>query len=395
MKEEEPKKKGGGAPDWMVTFSDLMTLLLTFFVLLLSTAEISKPKFEKAVASLQSALAGINLIGDPVSSFQPVTLPNPSFKEQNENESGEEAPPNVEEGKSDSEEMQQSDMIYEQLLSELDEQLSKGLLEMEKDNEKILIRFPSDVTFESGSARLSKPAVSMIRDVGSILSGFYVDMKASGYTDSIPIRSGKFRSNHELSSSRAVSVVQELKQSGSFAPEELTVVGHGEGFPLAPNSTPEGRMMNRRVELEINPSTAKLSEDDLENFGKLDSLKGIQKAGEPLQIDMSQAKQANNPAMQGSDNTTLDIFSTDEDIDVDRKLREVIGGNEVSKNESETDPSSSESRQLRNTGSRRTVFISTDNEDNSKRAKVFSPNQLTGRIDSMNKGKYRIKRKND
>jgi|GEM_PF-333342 len=387
MKEEAPKKKGGGAPDWMVTFSDLMTLLLTFFVLLLSSAEVDKPKFERAMASLQSAFAGINIVGDPISSFNPITMPNPSYKEQNQHETGQEKAGNP----ANDEEQKQTDLIYDQLQSQLQEQMAKGLLEMEKQNEKIMIRFPSDATFESGSAALSVPAAQMIRDVGSILSGFYVEMKASGYTDSIPIKSGRYRSNHALSADRAVSVVQELKSSGSFAAEELTVVGHGEGFPLAPNNTAEGRSMNRRVELEINPSTAKLNPDDLEAFESLDSLKGIQKAGEPIRIDMSAAKAANNPAMTSSNNTTMEITSSDNDEAINRKVREVIGGNEVSN--SSSDKREANSRKLGNTGSRRTVYIATGKDDDKSKnnsSKVFTPSQLTGKIDSMNKGKYRV-----
>lgn len=384
MKEEAPKKKGGGAPDWMVTFSDLMTLLLTFFVLLLSTAEVNKPKFERALQSIQNAFAGISIVGDPISSFNPLTAPNPSYKEQNENETGQEKA-----GEPVSpEEAQQAEVIYEQLSTILEEQQTMGMLELEKDNEKIMIRFPSDATFESGSAQLSPSAVKMIREVGSILSGFYVEMKASGYTDSIPIKSGRYRSNYALSADRAVSVVHELRQAGTFMPEDLTVVGHGEGFPIAQNSTAEGRSMNRRVELEINPSLSKIRPEDLKSFESLDSLKGIQRAGEPIRIDMSQAKNANNPGVQSTQNTVMEITPDDDEATIDEKVRQVIGGNEVSNAPKGTEP---KEIKLRNTGSRRTVYIATDKEDDQqKSSKVFTPSQLTGKIDSMNKGSYRV-----
>jgi chemotaxis protein MotB len=385
MKEEAPKKKGGGAPDWMVTFSDLMTLLLTFFVLLLSSAEVDKPKFERALQSLQSAFAGINIVGDPISSFNPLTAPNPSYKEQNQKETGQEKagePVKAEEQK-------QSDLIYEQISTMMEEQQAMGLLELEQQNDKIMIRFPSDATFASGSAELSPAAAQMIQEVGSILSGFYVEMKASGYTDSIPIKSGRYRSNYALSADRAVSVVHELRKAGSFLPEDLTVVGHGEGFPLASNSTPEGRSANRRVELEINPNTSKLMPEDLLPFQSLDSLKGIQKAGQPIRIDMSQAQASNNPAINGGRNTTMEITPSDSKDEIDQKVRQVIGGNEVSNAPKGRDP---KEVKLGNTGSRRTVYIATDKEDDKRKSsKIFTPSQLMNKIDSMNNGSYRVK----
>ncbi|GAB5466615.1 MAG: OmpA family protein [Candidatus Kapaibacteriales bacterium] len=277
MKEEPKAKKGGGAPDWMVTFSDLMTLLLTFFVLLLSMAEVDSPKFERAVSSLQSAFAGINLIGDPVSSFQPITMPNPSFKESYFNETGEQSPAE-----------RQTDEIFEILQSALSEQIAKGLLQLEKRNEKVMVRFPSDATFRSGSADLSPAAIEMISEVGSILSGFFVELKATGYTDTVPIKSARYRSNYGLSADRAVSVALVLQESGDFKPEELVVIGHGEGFPIESNSTAEGRAANRRVELEVSPELSGLQAEDFQAFGRLDSLEGIQSVSRPKKTAKSE-----------------------------------------------------------------------------------------------------------
>lgn len=139
----------------------------------------------------------------------------------------------------------------EKLLLALKKEIEKGMVEVESEGTKILIRIREKGSFPSGSATFRDdflPVLAKLRDTLATVPG---KVLIAGHTDNVPINTSRFRSNWELSSSRAVSVVHELLREENLEANRFLVEGHGDAHPIAPNDSQENRALNRRVELTI------------------------------------------------------------------------------------------------------------------------------------------------
>lgn len=242
MASRRKKKKAApasGAPMWMVTYGDLMSLLLTFFVLLLSFSTIAEPqKFQDAIMSIRTALG---VMPDNVSmQFQPRDHTSASNERMRRmarelrrrlQVTGQETDVNV--------------RMHEQ----------EGILQ---------ITLPNAVLFDSGSAQLRAGSEGLMRDVAEVLAmatGAMIEVR--GHTDDIPIGAGSpFRDNFDLSYARSKSVTQSLHTIGQIPLRQFEMIACGPSQPVATNETPEGRAENRRVELFIRGD---LEEDAVES----------------------------------------------------------------------------------------------------------------------------------
>jgi chemotaxis protein MotB len=276
MAEQEPDcpKCKKGAPDWMVTFSDLMTLLLTFFVILLSMSEISEPKFEEASSSIREALTGNYILGKPQRDLVVVKLLDEANEkiEVKEDDASEDKlkSESQKEKDHDEDEKEQQKIKYAEIIEEIiQEQLQRevdfGIAEIENKQNRILIRFPAEATFESGSADIKPIMKPVIDTLASALSGLNVRALINGHTDDVPIRTSQFRNNWDLSAARAASVAMEFENYGGFASSEIEILGHADGDPLVPNISPQNREKNRRIELFIEPYDPEFDESIFNN----------------------------------------------------------------------------------------------------------------------------------
>jgi chemotaxis protein MotB len=215
-----------GAPMWMTTFSDMVTLLLAFFVMLLSFSSIQESKFQEAVHSLKGAF-GVMVSPASVIQQPEVVLP-----------------------RADTNEWQQ--MLYEiqqmrMILAE-EELADEVRLSMEKDGISIQISTP--FLFQPASDALRDRSKPILERLATALGRLSSEIRVEGHTDNVPISSDEFPSNWELSTARALSVVKYFQRSG-LAPERLAAVGFGEFRPIAPNDSETGRRENRRVEILV------------------------------------------------------------------------------------------------------------------------------------------------
>lgn len=260
MAEEQdcpPCKKG--APDWMVTFSDLMTLLLTFFVILLSISTVSDPKFQEAAESLNEAFSGVYVLGQPtkniitIDDFEPVNQ-KIEVKEQDRSD---DLTATKEQEYTEQEKFKfQIVQALEEMIQELiNIEVDKGVAEVENKQDKILIRFPAEATFESGSSDLKPAMEKVIIALADSLRNLDLTFVVNGHTDDVPINSLKYRSNWDLSGARASSVAYIFELYGSFPSSNIEVVGHSDGNPIVPNDSKENRERNRRIEVYIEPGT--------------------------------------------------------------------------------------------------------------------------------------------
>lgn len=254
---EEPKK---GSPEWMTTFSDLMNLLLCFFVLLFSMSSVDAQKFELVVASLQSSFSilpsGGASIGDGMmvsSGVSQLQMLSTYYNEIANSETDTE-----EEGEKDlKEEYQENALAESEKMAEGLEKLAEqyGIqdqVEIEFNAEYVLLNLNGTLLFDSGKSELKEEANPLIEKIGKILQTYDKNMiEVEGHTDNVPISSAKYKDNNVLSMFRALTVADYLREVTTIEPSHIKSSGRGEYVPIADNSTPEGRARNRRVEIKI------------------------------------------------------------------------------------------------------------------------------------------------
>ena len=219
-----------GLPPWLATFGDLMSLLLCFFVLLLSFSTMKQDDFEKAVGSLQGAL-GV-LPGEPVLT-SPIKLHLPITKGDIT-----EARPTIKEAKAEIE-------------KEIQQEGQQENVEVIQSEEGITIRIKDNALYDSGKAEIKAEILPLLNRIGGVIARLPNPIEVEGHTDDKAISTDEFPNNHWLSSSRALGVLDVFRGEVGIAPERLTAIGYGEFRPLLPNDTDENRGANRRVESKI------------------------------------------------------------------------------------------------------------------------------------------------
>jgi chemotaxis protein MotB len=150
-----------------------------------------------------------------------------------------------------------------ELAKALQNQIIRGEVEVETEGRNIIIRIREKGAFKSGSAELAEAYYDVLEEVSEVLKGTSGNIAVEGHTDNLPIRTARFRSNFELSSSRAVSVASELMRGGDLDAKRFQVKGFADNKPLASNDSDEGRARNRRVEIVVRQSLEdELTEED-------------------------------------------------------------------------------------------------------------------------------------
>ncbi len=271
-KEDAPP---AGSPAWMSTFSDLMNLLLCFFVMLFSMSTIQEDKLAALVASMNNTFsifdAGATAIGEGILISNGVSQLNEldqyinstgktadSDTEGENFEEFEKSPDATEKMEEilEQEKLQQNEETAENVEEALQEEAIGDQVDVSFTAQYIQLTMKGALLFDSGSAELKEESREVLSKVGRVLeqySGGTVEIE--GHTDNVPITTARYASNEELSSARALSVFYYLKDNTYLNPADLKHAGMGERVPVADNSTEAGRSMNRRVEIRIyNPS---------------------------------------------------------------------------------------------------------------------------------------------
>ena len=253
-KEEE---QAPGSPAWMATFSDLMNLLLCFFVLLFSMSEIDVDKWQQVAMSFSENFSifsgGASAIGDGF-------LISNGVSQLNElddyiNSTGKTA--ESEEFVNELEEFEEKQLAAaEQLAEEIEEAVEESRFADEIDvdftAQYVSLTLNGALLFDSGSAELKEEAKPLMDKIGQLLARYAQStIEIEGHTDNVPIHNARFADNNELSSFRALSVFNYFMETTFLDPATIKHSGRGEYLPVADNATPEGRAQNRRVEIKI------------------------------------------------------------------------------------------------------------------------------------------------
>lgn len=260
-KQEEPPK---GSPAWMNTFSDLMNLLLCFFVLLFSMSTVDAQKFELIASSFSQSFsiftAGATAIGDGLLISNGVSQLNvlddytSSMGKVSEGDMDNEVRESFEEMTEalDAEKLKKSEELAEKIEEAIEEQNLAKEVDMEVTSQYVQLSLKGALLFDSGSDNLKEEAIPVLDKLGLILERYAESViEIEGHTDNVPISSARFADNNELSSARALSVFKYFMQTTDLDPAMVKHSGRGEYVPIADNSTPEGRAKNRRVEIRI------------------------------------------------------------------------------------------------------------------------------------------------
>lgn len=232
-----------GAPAWMTTYSDLVTLLLTFFVLLLSMASMDPVRFTEASSSLKDAFGMHN---EPAHvEFAIPVLPSPPITPYSPIQ------------------QQTTQKVYEKIKSQIDSRrLDNNVGVINNDDESIILRINDSVLFGRGESRISPKSYSILRTIADIIRPLPMDLRIEGHTDDIPVSESKL-SNWDLSVDRSVAVMRFFTQSDLMPLDRMSSVGYGPNRPVVPNRDELSRSKNRRVDfllkLQSNKSKSQLA----------------------------------------------------------------------------------------------------------------------------------------
>ena len=228
---ENAKEVDAGAPRWVVTFGDLMSLLLCFFVLLLSFSELDRQKYKQVAGSMEKAF-GVQRRTKVMGIPKGMKMIAKDFDQEII-----------------------ATRIKEEIGKELDEIISSQLsglkeqIEIEGGDDEIIIRLMGESTFDSGKAVIRPQMKPLLKKVADLIKNNANDIIIAGHTDDVPIRRGLYKTNLRLSTARASAVAEYIISNSKIDPQRISTMGFGEYRPIDTNETSVGRQKNRRVEI--------------------------------------------------------------------------------------------------------------------------------------------------
>lgn len=309
-KEKPPEE---GSPAWMATFSDLMNLLLCFFILLFASSSLDEGKIQKIAASFNNMSfsilesGSVSLVEDQIVSGGVTQLPgiesileyigvSSEIKGNNQDlsatgaDDGESDASDAESEKTNAEEfnstgtatteaelsqkelkeqveeqgLEQSEEMYDEISQITESYNIDNKLVLDYNSQYVSIDLNGALLFSEGEAEIRDDAKIFMQKIAAILNR-YGDcvIEFEGHTDNIPIHNSKYESNRSLSTARAITVYEYVMDKSSLDDENMKVAGYGESRPVASNKTEEGRAKNRRVTIKIyNQLNSQIQKED-------------------------------------------------------------------------------------------------------------------------------------
>lgn len=256
-RKKKVEEQAPGSPAWMATFSDLMNLLLCFFVLLFSMSSLDVEKWQQVAASFSDNFSvfnsGASAIGDGILISNGVSQLNELDDYINSVGKMEDSDTEAEELKEfEEKQLAEAERLAEQIEEAVDESEFANEIDIDFTSQYVSLTLNGALLFDSGSAEVKEEAKPLMDKVGQLLSRYAQStIEIEGHTDNVPIHNARFADNNELSSFRALSVFNYFMETTFLDPAMIKHSGRGEYLPVADNATPEGRAQNRRVEIKI------------------------------------------------------------------------------------------------------------------------------------------------
>ncbi len=229
-KKQEEEDERPSVPAWMATFADMMTLLMCFFILILSFSSMELDKFKMAMGSLKGALGTLG-VQKKLRPDQSWFSPNTQNKDQIK---------------------QKSIMDHiEKMREEIEKKGLEDKISIEEEGGEVYIQIKDNMLFDSGKAQLKPTNFNLLSLIAKTLFKDAKQIRVEGHTDNLPIKTKEYQSNWELSIQRALNVVRHFVNHENIHPAKLIIAGFGEHKPIAANDSPSNRAKNRRVLLNL------------------------------------------------------------------------------------------------------------------------------------------------
>lgn len=223
----------GGGEEWLQTYADTITLLLTFFVLLYASSNLDAVKFKQMSSSFQNVFSGSNsnsILDFNASGEAPIVGPPEEMGSKVGN---------------DNEEM------YSKVKDFTSKNNLDSTVQVKKDARGIILELKENILFDSGQADIKSSSKEILDKISELIKSVPNGVVIEGHTDNVPIHNSKYDSNWELSTQRAVNVLKYFVVNKGENPEKLQAAGYGEYHPIAKNDTYADRAKNRRVNILI------------------------------------------------------------------------------------------------------------------------------------------------
>jgi len=232
------KRRGHEEPEnaerWLLTYADLITLLLGLFVILYAMSKLDQAKYNEVAIALNQAFGGKTILADH-SGITPIPAPPPQNSSDNNDEVS-----------SDSDENE----ISQNINKALEQYIQSAKVSIIENSEGVTIHLLETLLFETGSDNLKPEAQNVLNKLSDLIQNLPNNIRVEGHTDNVPINTIQFPSNWHLSIARSLNTAYYMIQKG-VNPQKISILGYSEYKPIRPNDTPEDRAKNRRVDIVI------------------------------------------------------------------------------------------------------------------------------------------------
>ncbi|HOV98948.1 MAG TPA: flagellar motor protein MotB [Bacteroidota bacterium] len=210
---------------WLLTYADLITLLLGLFVILYGMSKIDIERYEQVAAALGGVFGRGEGGGVMEGKKQPIDALTPLQRERNR--------------------------IQQEIQNAVGGLTNKGLVSLTQNERGVTVHLTEELLFPSGSAELKRSSLAVLDTIASVLATLPNDIRIEGHTDDVPIHTERFPSNWHLSVARALNTAVYIIDKYHMKPGQLSIAGYAEYRPLVPNTNAENRAKNRRVDIVI------------------------------------------------------------------------------------------------------------------------------------------------
>lgn len=228
MSRKKRKKDDVNPNAWLDTYADTITLLLTFFILLYSISSVDAQKLKELSQALQNSLGGNTKI-DEIVDIDDISVSTNESERKNK----------------------EQDDLEKKINKILEEKHLTEIIKIRDEERGIVLQLDETILFDSGKADLKKDSEKILNIISTILKETPNDILVEGNTDDVPMYNEEFKSNWELSTSRAVTVIDYFIQTKKLDPMRFSAKGYGEYKPLVKNNSAKNRAINRRVDILI------------------------------------------------------------------------------------------------------------------------------------------------
>ncbi len=216
--EESPFQESSDKDRYLITYADLITLLLGLFIILYAISNIDSSKYKSVVAAFDNYFGNDKLI---------TTIPDKKTI------------------------ITPKDKLSEELSKLIVQNNYSGSIQLEENERGIILHIMDKILFSPANADLNEASKTVLKKIADVIRNLPNDIRIEGFTDNTPINNSKFPSNWHLSSARALNTAWYLIRIEGISPDKVSIVGNGENQPIASNDSPESRARNRRVDIVI------------------------------------------------------------------------------------------------------------------------------------------------